>query len=66
MGGINVRYEVAGTQDGTTVLDRETGLPLESELQQDLEGEITMEGEGQEPLSWPISLESTITVETIE
>lgn len=61
MGPVTLEYELSGTQQGTMELDERTGWTLSANLTQALSGKITMNDE----MSWPISSDSTITLETV-
>jgi len=66
VGPMKIGYDLSGKQEGTIEIDEATGWTLRQELTQDLSGKVRMEG-GPAALkesSWPISLQSTILVET--
>ncbi|MCB0851845.1 MAG: hypothetical protein KDD63_06475 [Bacteroidetes bacterium] len=50
-------YEVAGHQEGTLTLNTANGWTTESSVNQELSGEVTMNGESlPDPQTWPISM----------
>jgi hypothetical protein len=69
MGTTRMRYELSGTQKGTTRIDVATGMPLGAELTQTFEGQVNMEmagtGDGQSQ-GWPMSVVSTVTIGPLE
>ena len=53
--------EMEGTQGGTLVLDRKSGMPTSGELIQDVEGEVSAMG-----MSMPMTINSKITMGTYD
>lgn len=66
--GMVMKYDLKGTQSGKITVDRETGWTNDSEIKQKMNGTITVTGEmmGEEGMSWPITINTTIKNETIE
>jgi hypothetical protein len=59
--GIEMGYELSGTQEGFIEIDAETGLAIYSEITQDLSGESVATFEGEETRS-PIAIKSFATM----
>lgn len=68
IGLTKLSYNISGEQWGTVEIDESTGWTLYSGITQQVSGTITLEGGdlGDETITWPISLESTLTLETVE
>jgi hypothetical protein len=70
MGVMQMRYELTGEQNGQIMLDEKTGWAVSAEIKQRFEGELTMEGgmamQGDEDLSIPITIKSTISLESLK
>ncbi|MGB9722517.1 MAG: DUF6263 family protein [Chloroflexia bacterium] len=67
MMGIQVTYDIGGTQNGTMQVDETTGWIVHAEVNQNLEGKIAVKGGGQgipEGMNWPITIESVITLDS--
>lgn len=60
MGVARMRYNVRGMQKGTIAINEKTGIPTRMNIRQKLDGTVKLLDENEE---WPISIESTITVE---
>ena len=54
IGGMQLAYEVSGTQQGISWIAEASGLPVRSTMTQSLAGEITMN----DSMSWPIEMET--------
>ncbi len=66
MGPMELNYEIRGTQTGTIELKEATGWIIRSEVTQSLSGEVRLKTAPEAGgVSWPISVESTITTETL-
>ena len=67
-GGMNIAYDIQGTQNGHIVMDTLTGWLWEGEMKQQLDGMMSMSGGmfGSEGMKWPIQMESIVKIETIE
>jgi hypothetical protein len=64
---ILISYEISGEQQGTIKVDEKTGWAMQATLTQNLSGQLTMESpETGETMSWPVTIESTISIETLE
>lgn len=61
-GSMTISYEIHGTQQGKIIVDA-TGWAVNGQLTQNFSGEMVMEGNGVN-LSAPMSVESTILIET--
>jgi len=70
MGMMQMKYELSGEQSGKIMLDEQTGWAVSAEINQKFEGELTMEGgmamRGEEDLSIPITIETTIRLESLK
>jgi len=68
MGPISISYDLKGTQQGQAEMDEATGWTLSSTLTQEFSGKMTMEGAPgmTEPLSWPVTAKSEITLSAPE
>ncbi len=64
MGGVKIKYDVSGDQSGSLEIDESTGWVQSSKLTQQLSGTLVMDSNPMMPdgMSWPITLESTITM----
>ncbi len=63
MGELRMTYNITGSQNGVIVADETTGLPTHSRLDMHYEGTITVSGvPDQEPQSWPISADGSVTI----
>ncbi len=62
--GMEMKYDIAGKQNGTMTIDLNTGLTIESSITQDFSGTVEMLPNVQLPdgMTWPITLESEISV----
>lgn len=67
MGLMKVERKLSGEQKGTMEVDIATGWTIKARMTQRISGTLKMEGlpEGAEGMSWPISVESIMTIETI-
>ncbi len=65
MGGMSLRYEVSGSQEGSTILDVDRGWTIRGQVSQKIGGKVLVISGEKIPLgtSWPISIESTISFE---
>lgn len=63
-----ISYNLSGKQEGTMEMEEATGMTIRSKLTQQLSGQVMMKPTPQMPegMSWPISMESTISYETLE
>lgn len=68
MGGFKIKYNVSGEQSGSMEIEESTGWVQSSTLTQNLSGTLEMEKNPTMPdgMSWPITLESTITMKPPE
>jgi len=68
MGYVKLSYDVFGEQWGTLEMDESTGWTVSSVVTQEVSGTVTLEGGemGEQAVSWPISWEGTVTIETVE
>ncbi len=62
-----VRYEITGTQEGTSLIDLTTGMLTHSEVNQHLEGKVLLldpqhPEDTQNAMTMPLTMESTTTV----
>lgn len=57
-GGMTIEYSMDGTQGGTVTINRESGMPVRSELKQDVKAEMKMMG-----MNVPMTIKSTVVVE---
>lgn len=64
MGGMQISYQLEGTQTGTMDVNENDGMTTKGNLTQAIKGKITMTTTDGQPLTWPVSLESTIVIET--
>ncbi len=62
--GMQMIYELNGTQNGTMIIDRKTGLPRVTGLTQDISGSVEILPNAQLPdgMNWPITLVSDVSV----
>lgn len=68
-GGVNLTYDIQGTQQGQIVIDTLAGWLWEGEMKQNLSGTMSMAGGvfgSDEGMKWPIEMESVVQIETIE
>lgn len=65
MGGMSLRYEVSGTQEGSILLDAATGWTIRGQISQEIGGKVLVISGDQIPpgTTWPISIESTVSFE---
>jgi len=65
MGPAKLRYDISGIQKGTVELDKNTGWIIRGKATQKFSGEVKIEGDPQMPegISWPISVDTVITME---
>lgn len=66
MGMVKIGHQLSGTQSGTLELDEATGWTLRSTLQQKLAGKMTVTGGPQGSQTAPISIDSTIRIDSPE
>lgn len=69
IGGVNITYEIQGTQQGHIILDTLSGWLWEGEVKQQMDGTMSMSGGmfgASEGMKWPIQMESVVQIETIE
>ncbi|MCF8302247.1 MAG: hypothetical protein K9I94_03150 [Bacteroidales bacterium] len=64
-GGNQMTAQVDGTQNGTMIIDRETGLIMEANMEQDMTGEMVLE-QAEQSFSIPMQLETSIAITTAE
>lgn len=65
MAGMKLYYEIAGHQEGKTVLSLKNGLTTEATATQDLAGQVTLSTEQlSEDQTWPITMTTTIEVDS--
>ena len=64
MGPLSLSYDLTGKQEGQVEMDEATGWTLGAKMTQEFSGKMKMEGAPgmTEPLSWPITAKSTITL----
>lgn len=61
--GMEMKYDLEGTQTGEMEIDIETGLAEKSVINQDIKGDMIMSGEQlPEPMAVPINIKSKITL----
>jgi hypothetical protein len=65
MGVIKLRYKISGEQKGTSEVDAKTGQAIRSNVKQSMSGTVQVIGDDDDdaPEEWPISIESTISIE---
>ncbi|GIV60971.1 hypothetical protein GQ464_001075 [Rhodocaloribacter litoris] len=51
MGGMEIEFDISGSQKGTAVMDAETGLILEAEARQEVAGDMIVNGGA---MTWPL------------
>ncbi len=66
MGPVSLKYDFSGQQQGQFVLDEATGWTVSAKTTQKLTGKVNVTGAPGMPagMSWPITIESTITLES--
>jgi hypothetical protein len=64
LGTMTMGYNLSGSQHGSIQIDEISGWCVQSELLQEISGEITLTM-GEEEQSWPISIEGTFHTEMI-
>lgn len=58
-------YDISGTQTGKLVLDKQSGMIEKGDLKQEMQGSLTLRGEGPgEKLQWPMSIKSSTKIES--
>lgn len=57
VGGMNIDYDLGGSQSGVIEIDRNTGWVVKSTMTQDINGDVAAQG-----MNWPISIKSEISV----
>jgi hypothetical protein len=63
MGQLEMKYDIAGSQDGSMNVDLTSGLPLSSTVNLNYDGYIHVSGVNDDPpQSWPISAIGTVTI----
>lgn len=64
MGPLSISYDLSGTQKGQIEMDEASGWTRGAKLTQEFSGKMKMEGAPgmTEPMSWPITAKSTITL----
>lgn len=63
MGGVKMDMKMEGSQEGTSTIDRETGMVINTTINQTIHGEAKMSGVdmGGQDFSVPMDIDSTIT-----
>ena len=64
MNGMKMMAQLGGTQNGTTVLDRDTGLAIKSTVQQSMSGTMSMTTPQGQDMDIDMTVESTMTLTT--
>jgi hypothetical protein len=63
-GLMKLRYKISGEQKGVTEIDAISGYPIRGTIKQSLSGTVqVINGDEDMPDEWPISIESTVTLE---
>lgn len=65
MGGMELAYQLSGTQSGTLLVDQATGLLNSGTLTQQVSGTITMTGGPAGEMEWPITIDSEIVMKKL-
>ncbi len=68
MGVVKLTYKLSGEMSGSTKVKESTGWAVSSKIKQKISGTVKMESPamGEEGMSFPISIDSTITIESVE
>jgi hypothetical protein len=66
VGGMKMNFSLSGTQEGKTEIQESTGWVIGATLKQHLSGRAALDGVpgAKEPVSWPISVEGEIRLES--
>jgi hypothetical protein len=65
-GGMKLRFDLSGTQEGTSRIDEATGLVTGSQTHQQLKGQIKMAASAEDPpmMTVPMAIDTQVAAET--